>query len=100
MGPFRRGNTATEKRNPYLNTEYGFLFSVAVFSIQKDYESGVVKLDCPLPLKDHEKVRVTVEGLGTWRHSVLDIRPVSLGQARPPAGPDDDLLADMLVGLP
>ena len=70
------------------------------YTVEATYESGVLKLDCPLPLKDHEKVRVTVEGLGTGRHSVLDIRPVSLGQARPPAGPDDDLLGDMLEGRP
>ena len=32
-----RGKAATEKRNPYLNPEYGFLFSVAVFLIQENH---------------------------------------------------------------
>jgi predicted DNA-binding antitoxin AbrB/MazE fold protein len=30
------------------------------------YENGTLKLERPLPLKDHEKVRVTVEPALTW----------------------------------
>lgn len=70
------------------------------YTVEATYEGGVLKLDRALPLKDHEKVRVTVEGLGTGRHSVLDVQPVSLGQVLRPAGPDDDLLADMLEDRP
>lgn len=68
------------------------------YVIEATYENGVLKLDRPLPLKDREKVRVTVEGLDTGRHSILDIRPVSLGQALRPLSADDDLLGEMLEG--
>lgn len=30
------------------------------------YENGVLKLDQPLPLKDNERVRITVETAKTW----------------------------------
>jgi predicted DNA-binding antitoxin AbrB/MazE fold protein len=41
------------------------------------YENGTLKLERPLPLKEHEKVRVTVEPALTWaertgRHVALD----------------------------
>ena len=66
--------------------------------VEATYENGVLKLDQPLPLKDQEKVRVTVESLATGAHSILDIPAVSLGQVlRPPAGADD-LLGEMLEG--
>jgi predicted DNA-binding antitoxin AbrB/MazE fold protein len=68
--------------------------------VEATYENGVLRLDRPLPLKEHEKVRVTVEGLDAGRHSVLDIRPVSLGQVLRPLSADDDLLGEMLEGQP
>ena len=64
--------------------------------VEATYENGVLKLERPLPLKDREKVRVTVEGLDAGRHSILDIRPVSLGQTLHPLTGDDDLLGEML----
>ena len=70
------------------------------YVIEATYENGTLKLDRPLPLKDQEKVRVTVEGLGDERHSILDIPPVSLGQSLRPLTPDDDLLGEMLEGRP
>ncbi len=63
------------------------------------YEDGVLKPDRPLPLKDHERVQVTVEGTAPT-HSILDIRPVSLGQVLRPPLPVDDLLGEMLEGRP
>lgn len=68
------------------------------FILNAVYEDGVLRLESPLPLKDHEKVRVTVEGLVSGGHSVLDIPPVSLGQMLRPLTPGDDLLGEMLEG--
>jgi predicted DNA-binding antitoxin AbrB/MazE fold protein len=31
------------------------------FTVEATYENGALKLERPLPLKEHEKVRVTVE---------------------------------------
>ncbi len=70
------------------------------YVIEATYENGVLKLERPLPLKDREKVRVTVEGLDVGRHSILDIRPVSLGRVLRPLVPEDDLLGEMLEGRP
>lgn len=70
------------------------------FVIEATYENGVLRLDRPLPLKDREKVRVTVEGLEAERHSILDIPPVNLGTALRPLTADDDLLGEMLEGRP
>jgi len=67
--------------------------------VEATYEDGVLRPDQPLPLRDREKVRVTVETLDAGRHSVLDIPPVSLGQVLPSPEPDD-LLGEMLEGLP
>jgi len=64
------------------------------------YENGVLKLERPLPLKEHEQVRVTVESLAPGKHSVLDIPPVHLGRLLAPLGSDDDLLGEMLAGRP
>jgi hypothetical protein len=55
-------------------------------------------LEQPLPFKDQEKVRVTVESLTAEGHSVMDIEPVSLGQVHHPLSADDDLLGEMLEG--
>jgi len=68
--------------------------------VEAIYENGVLKPERPLPLKDREKVRVTVESLDAGRHSVLDIPPVSLGHVLRPAAADDDLLGEMLEGRP
>lgn len=70
------------------------------YTIEAIYEKGILKLDRPLPLKDREKVRVTVEGLDAGPHSLLDIRPVSLGRVLRPPQTGDDLLAEMLEGRP
>ncbi len=70
------------------------------YVVEAIYEDGVLKPDRPLPLKEHEKVQVTVEGPAAARHSILDIRPVSLGQVLRPPLPDDDLLGEMLEGRP
>ncbi len=35
-------------------------------SVEAVYEKGVLKPAQPLPLKEHEKVRVTVEPMLTW----------------------------------
>ncbi len=70
------------------------------YVIEATYENGMLKLDRPLPLKDHEKVRVTVEGLDAGVHSVLDIPPVHLGAVLRPLSADDDLLGEMLEGRP
>jgi predicted DNA-binding antitoxin AbrB/MazE fold protein len=66
--------------------------------VEAIYENGVLKLEQPLPLKNQEKVRVTVERLDRGAHSVLDIRAVSLGQVLRPLSADDDLLGEMLEG--
>jgi predicted DNA-binding antitoxin AbrB/MazE fold protein len=66
--------------------------------VDANYENGVLKLEQPLPLKDQEKVRVTVERLDGERHSVPDIRPISLGEVLSPLTADDDLLSEMLEG--
>ncbi len=66
--------------------------------VEATYENGVLKLEHPLPLQEHEKVRVTVESLTTQRHSVMDIEPVSLGQIYHGWSSDDDLLGEMLEG--
>jgi len=68
--------------------------------VEATYENGVLKLVQPLPLKDQERVRVTVESLSAGDHSILDIRPVSLGQVLCPAAQDQDLLGEMLEGRP
>ncbi len=70
------------------------------YAVEAIYEDGVLKPDRPLPLKEHEKVQVTVEGPATPGHSILDIRPVSLGQVLRPPLPDDDLLGETLEGRP
>ena len=66
--------------------------------VEAIYENGVLKLEQPLPLKDRERVRVTVECRARNHHSVLDIRPISLGKALKPLSTDDDLLGEMLEG--
>ena len=60
--------------------------------VQATYENGVLKLENPLPLKDQEQVRVTVESLACGSHSLLDIRPVNLGEVLQPLAADDEML--------
>ena len=55
-----------------------------------------MKLEQPLPLKDQEKVRVTVERLTAKGHSIMDIKPVSLDQVHHILSADDDLLGKMI----
>lgn len=66
--------------------------------VEATYENGVLRLDKPLPLKEREKVRITVETLAEGRHSLLDIPPISLGAVLRPVGEGDDLLGEMLEG--
>jgi len=66
--------------------------------VEATYENGVLKLEQPLPLKDHEKVRVTVESITAGSHSIVDIVPVSVGRVLRPLSADDDLLGEMLEG--
>lgn len=66
--------------------------------VQATYENGILRLAQPLPLKDHEQVRVTVERLSRGHHSLLDIQPVHLGEVLKPLTSDDDLLGEMLEG--
>jgi len=66
--------------------------------VDATYENGVLKLEQPLPLKEHEKVRVTVESLTAYSHSIMDIVPVSVGRVLCPPSADDDLLGEMLEG--
>ena len=35
-------------------------------TVEATYENGTLKLNAPLPLKEHERVRVTVESDVTW----------------------------------
>ncbi|MCE9547209.1 MAG: antitoxin family protein [Planctomycetia bacterium] len=62
------------------------------------YENGVLKLEHPLPLKNQEKVRVTIESIAVGTHRVLDIQPISVGRILHPLSSDDDLLGEMLEG--
>ena len=66
--------------------------------VEATYENGVLRLERPLPLKDLEKVRITVESLTAGCHSIMDIGPVSLGKVLRPLSADDDLLGEMLEG--
>jgi predicted DNA-binding antitoxin AbrB/MazE fold protein len=68
-----------------------------IHTVEATYENGVLKLEQSLPLNDREKVRVTSERLGCGGHSVLDIRPISLGQVLRPLSEDDDVLGEMLA---
>jgi predicted DNA-binding antitoxin AbrB/MazE fold protein len=38
-------------------------------SVEATYEDGVLKPSEPLPLREHEKVRITVEDDSAWRLS-------------------------------
>jgi predicted DNA-binding antitoxin AbrB/MazE fold protein len=62
------------------------------------YDNGVLKLDQPLPLKDQERVRVTIDTLPPGRHTLMEIAPVSVGGFLRPLSADDDLLGEMLEG--
>ena len=53
-------------------------------------------MEQPLPLKNQEKVRVTVERLTAQGHSVMEIEPISLGQVHHVLSADNDLLSEML----
>jgi predicted DNA-binding antitoxin AbrB/MazE fold protein len=39
---------------------------VMPITVEAVYENGILKLSQPLPLKEHEKVRVTIEPELTW----------------------------------
>jgi predicted DNA-binding antitoxin AbrB/MazE fold protein len=40
--------------------------NVNALVIEATYQKGVLKLDKPLPLKDNQRVRVTVESATSW----------------------------------
>ena len=71
-------------------------------TVEAIYENGVLKLEKPLPLKEHEKVTVTVEE----RQPSLAERIVARARALPPetlAALPDDLAAQhyhYLYGTP
>ncbi|PON11521.1 hypothetical protein C2W62_44380 [Candidatus Entotheonella serta] len=48
--------------------------------VEATYENGILKLTKPLPLKDQEKVRVTVESVDAKGHSIMDSEPIRLGK--------------------
>lgn len=66
--------------------------------VEATYVNGMLKLEQPLPFKDQEKVRVTVDRLTAAGHSVMDIEPVRLGQVNRALSADDDLRGEMLEG--
>jgi predicted DNA-binding antitoxin AbrB/MazE fold protein len=43
--------------------------------VDATYENGVLKPDRPLPLKQHEKVRVTVEPTQPWAERTYGLVP-------------------------
>jgi len=60
-------------------------------------KNGVVVFDEKVALPEGQEVSVVIPlQRGPGPHSVLDIPPVSLGQALRPLSPDDDLLVEML----
>jgi predicted DNA-binding antitoxin AbrB/MazE fold protein len=42
-------------------------------TVEAVYENGVLKLDQPLPLPEHQKVRVTIEPALTWAERTAGI---------------------------
>ena len=64
--------------------------------VEATYENGILKLTKPLPLKDQEKVRVTVESVDAKGHSIMDSEPIRLGKVYHALSSDDDLLDEML----
>jgi predicted DNA-binding antitoxin AbrB/MazE fold protein len=43
------------------------------FTVEAVYENGVLRLDQPLPLQEHHKVRVTIESALTWAERTAGI---------------------------
>jgi predicted DNA-binding antitoxin AbrB/MazE fold protein len=35
-------------------------------TVEATYENGILKPDTPLPLKDHERVRITIQQKSNW----------------------------------
>ncbi len=66
--------------------------------VEAIYEDGFLKPQQPLPLRNREKVRITVESLDREPHSVLDIPPIHLGSVLSPLSAGNDLLGEMLEG--
>jgi predicted DNA-binding antitoxin AbrB/MazE fold protein len=44
-------------------------------TVEAIYENGALKLAKPLPLKEHEKVRVTIESDLTWAERTSGMMP-------------------------
>lgn len=64
-------------------------------------QNGVVVLDEGVRLPEGQKVTVVAPSSSDQeRHSVLDIKSVSLGPILNPIRADDDLLGEMLEGRP
>ena len=55
-------------------------------TVEATYENGVLKLAEPLPLKEHQKVRVTIESHLTWADAHVRDAPLD----RRPRGPPPD----------
>jgi predicted DNA-binding antitoxin AbrB/MazE fold protein len=43
------------------------------FTVEATYENGILKLAQPLPLKEHEKVRATLEPVLSWAERTAGI---------------------------
>ena len=58
------------------------------YTVEATYENGVLKLDLPLPLREHERVQVTIEphpnwvkdsyGICGWRGDPEELRRLAL----------------------
>jgi predicted DNA-binding antitoxin AbrB/MazE fold protein len=74
---------------------------IMALTIEAVYENGVLKPTQPLPLKEHERVQVTVEtppldilqaqGILGWKGTSEDLAPFALGPEfeYPPEGPEE-----------
>src|SRR5437588_12891667 len=67
-GPLRRNFFFSLSRSPKMRyRKAGFGFSlpwelvIITITVDATYENGTLRLDQPLPLKEHEKVRVSVQ---------------------------------------
>jgi len=46
-------------------------------TVDGTYENGIVRLDAPLPLKERERVRITVESPSDWVQRTAGLIPCS-----------------------
>jgi predicted DNA-binding antitoxin AbrB/MazE fold protein len=50
---------------------------MTTLTVEGTYDNGVVRLDHPLPLKEHERVRVRVELASNWVKRTSGLIPCS-----------------------